>query len=681
MKLEGNANLPAPENPPKRPKRFASPRFILFFLVLCLCAEGGLLPAQGAGASAYYNEGRDYMIREDWYSAAESLLECLRLNPAHAEASGALAECYYELGEFDQALSWIRKARALSRGNMGLANLEASILVALGRLDAASAIISEVLAREPYNREALFAQAELDIARGRAGEAVRRYREAVRRYPDDRRVLVSLALVLGSLGETGAAQTYIDRALEQHPEDYRVYYYASYLDAWAGRLQDAVRHAERALFFRPGYIPARSLLAGLRYRLGQYDEAARLCDEAITRNREDVGAWYLKGLAYSRLGRRTDAIAVLSAAAGIDPNDEFVRAALEELLVSGTSLEEPGRARWASWHFARGRDYRSRNLSEEALFEYRRGLRLNPYARDRREYAELLRLRGYPARFLEELRFMQELGLGDRSINDAVETYNALLSGALYRRWAVDPVQLASRHWKLAVFSVSSQSSFYHTDSGALGSSYIKDLLVHSRDILPMDLELRQPSFSAAFRSAREAGADYFLAVTITESERDLSVKGELFVGRTGSPAGTFYAFRTGTDRLRNASRGIVEQLGAALPFRGELIQRRSSQGLIDKGKADGVKVDAIYEVVKKGRPMILNEGMGLNYSDGDVVGTLVITEADEEVAVGNLTRNGFFDRIAPGDEVILQEQKQAGGPAADSMADPELRALLRTLQ
>ncbi|MDR2185635.1 MAG: tetratricopeptide repeat protein [Treponema sp.] len=379
MKVDGNADFPPPENPPERPKRGSvSLRFLLFSLALCLVTEGGPLPAQGADAAAYYNEGRDYMVREDWYPAAESLLECLRLNPAHAEASGALAECYYELGEFDQALSWVRKARSLSRGNMGLANLEASILIALGRLDSASSLISEVLIREPYNREALFAQAELDIARGRAGEAVRRFREAVRRYPDDRRLLVSLALALGSLGETGSAQTYIDRALERHPEDYRVYYYASYLDARAGRLQNAVRHAERALFFKPGYIPARSLLAGLRYRLGQYDEAARLCDEAIAQNREDAGAWYLKGLAYSRLGRRADAIAVLSAAAGIAPNDEFIRAALEELLISGTSLEEPGRARWASWHFVRGRDYRSRNLSEEALFEYRRGLRLNP---------------------------------------------------------------------------------------------------------------------------------------------------------------------------------------------------------------------------------------------------------------------------------------------------------------
>jgi tetratricopeptide (TPR) repeat protein len=660
-----------------------------------LAAQSAGPPGLGgpADAAAFYDRGRLFMAREDWYAAAESLLECLRLNPAHTEGTAALAECYYELGEFDQALLWVRKARTLARVSMPLANLEAFTLIALGRLDGAAALIADVLAREPYNREALFAAAELDIARGRTGDALTRYREAARRYPDDRRVLVSLALSLGSLGDAEGARSYIERALAQHPEDYRVYYYAAYLDAQAGRLASAIRHTERALFFRPGYAPARSLLASLRYRSGQYEEAARLADEAIALNREDIGAWYLKGLAYVRMGRASDAMAVLSVAATIDPGDEFVRSVLEELLIAGTSLEDPGRARWASWHFARGRDFRTRNLGDQALFEYRRGLRLNPYARDRREYAELLRLRGYPARHLEELRFIQGLNMESqfpnpaeynafkRSVDDAVEAYDALLSGALHRRWGVDPVDIAARHWRVAIFSLASQSAFYHPDAGSVGSSYIRDLLVHDRNVAVPDLELRQPSFSQAFRAAREGGADYFLLISISENERDLSIKAELFVARTGSPAAVFYAFRTGADRLRNAARGITEQLSAALPFRGELLDRRASQGLMDKGRADGVEPGTVYEVVKQGRPEILNEGIGLAYAPEDVAGTFVVEQADEELSSGILSRNGFFDRLAPGDEVILQPQKPEGEAEREPAADPELRALLRALR
>ncbi|MDR2393651.1 MAG: tetratricopeptide repeat protein [Treponema sp.] len=637
---------------------------------------------QGLGAAAYYETGRRSMSQENWYAATEALLECLRLNPAHAEGSAALAECYYELGEFDQALVWVRKARSLSRGNLVLANLEAFTLIALGRLEEASSVITEVLTREPYNKEALFAASEMDIARGRPGDAVTRYREAVRRYPDDRRLLISLALVLGSLGDTETARTYIDRAVVQHPEDYRVYYYAAYLDAQAGRLGSAIQYAEYALAYRPGYGPAFSLLASLRYRSGQYEEASRLADEAISLNRDDISAWYLKGMSYIRMGRHAEAITVLATASTIDPTDEFVRAALEELIISGTALEDSRRSSWATWHFNRGRDFRSRNLIEQALFEYRRGLRLNPYALDRQEYADLLRVQGYPARYLEELRFMQTLGLGDRSLKDAVEAYDALLDEAIYRRWSVNPVDIAKRHWRVAVFSLVSQASSYHVDAGATAASYIKDILTHDRNIAPMPLEVPQTSFSQSFRLARETEADYFLIISVTENERDMAIKGELFVGRTGSPAGEFYAYRTGADRLRNASRGIVDQFTAQLPFRGELLAHKQSQGLIDKGRADGVKADTLYAVVKKGQVLIRSEGIGLTYSPEDVVGTLVIETADEEVASGSLSRNGFFDRIAPGDAIILQSpDTENTNPPDPPLADPELRALLWTLR
>jgi len=656
--------------------------FQVFFLtgILFFFLSDSFLFSQNS-AAAFYEKGSQSMAEEDWYAAAEYLIEALRVNPAYSDATSALAECYYELGEFDQALVWVRRARSLSRTDTSLTNLEASILIALGRLDEASAIVNQVLQREPYNKEALFTVAELDIARGRAGDAVLRYRSAVNRYPDDRRLLVSLALVLGSLGDVDSARTYIERALLAHAGDYRVHYYAAYLASQAGRLADAVAHVQNSLYYRPGFTQAKFLLASLRYRQGQYEEAARLADELINLNRNDSLSWYLKGVSFIRLGRFTEAQTVLSTAANINGDDEFIRAALEELLISRTRIEDSARSRWASWHFNRARAFRTNNQLEQALFEYRRGLRLNPYARDRREYAELLRLQGYPARYLEELKFMQNLGMADTSLNDAVESYNALLSNALFRRWDVDPVMISSPHWKVAVFSLASQSTFYHADAGIGASSYIKDLLAHERNILPMDVELRQQSFSAAFRTAREMNADYFLVLSVSENERDISIKGELFVARTGSPAAVFNAFRTGPDRLRYAARGIVDQLSGALPFRAELLLRRQDQGLIDKGRADGVKDGAVFDVMLKGRTGLLNEGIGLVFAPEDVVGKLTIEKADEEVSAGRLARVGFFDRITQGDEVFLVPEKKESTPAAVLPVDPELRALLRMLR
>ena len=652
----------------------------LWFILLLFFFSAFTVDAQQVPAASYYERGKNFMAEENWYSAVESFLECLRLNSAHAEGTASLAECYYELAEFDEALNWVKKARALARSNMTVSNLEVFTLIALGQLDAASNLVAEILKVEPYNREALFAAGELDIARNRPSEALLRYREAVRRYPDDRRLLVSLALVTLSLGDGDTALTYIDNALKQHPGDYRVFFYAAYIYSMNNKVPDAIRYAERALYYKPDHAQAHSLLASLRYRNAEYEEAARLCDITIAKNRNEMSAWYLKGLSLIRLKRYQDAITVLSNAVSINEHDEFIRAILEEALLTSTALEDTRRARFAAWHFNKARNFRQRNLIDQALFEYRRGLRLNPFAADRREYAELLRLQGYPARFLEELRFLQDQGTADRALNDAVEAYSSLLSQALFKQWQVNPVDLAERHWKVAVFSLAGQSSFLHADAGSVAAGVVRELLVHDRNISTMNLELRQASFSQAFRQSRENAADYFILVSVTENERDISLKAEVFVGRTGSPAGTFFAFRTGTDRLRDASRGIVTQLSQAMPVRGRLLIRKQNQALINKGKADGIQPDTVYDVVKRGRPQVANEGISLIYSGDELVGKLTITNIDEEIAIGSIQRSGFFDRVEPGDEIILQANRKEKS-AAESAANPELRALLRSLR
>jgi hypothetical protein len=107
---------------------------------------------------------------------------------------------------------------------------------------------------------------------------------------------------------------------------------------------------------------------------------------------------------------------------------------------------------------------------------------------------------------------------------------------------------------------------------------------------------------------------------------------------------------------------------------------RMQAQGLIDKGKADGVKAGAVYDVVKKGRSQLANRGIGIEYQPDDLVGKLTIESVDEEVASGTLARNGFFDRIEAGDEIIFQLAGDSK-KSAETAANPALRTLLRTLR
>jgi hypothetical protein len=109
------------------------------------------------------------------------------------------------------------------------------------------------------------------------------------------------------------------------------------------------------------------------------------------------------------------------------------------------------------------------------------------------------------------------------------------------------------------------------------------------------------------------------------------------------------------------------------------MLIRRQGQALINKGKADGLREETVYDVVKRGRPQIAHEGISLVYSEDELVGRFTVVSIDEEIAIGTLERVGFFDRIEPGDEIVLQSEKT--GAAAETAANPELRALLRSLR
>jgi len=141
-----------------------------FFSVCCLLLLSGSL-ALVADPVRLREEGKSFQDREDWYRAIESYQESLRENPSYNVVFQGLAECFYALGEYEQALDQVIKAEAYKKNDPGLLNLHAFILVGLGNLDEASAIFNRVLSAWPNDISARFGIAELDISAGRVNAA------------------------------------------------------------------------------------------------------------------------------------------------------------------------------------------------------------------------------------------------------------------------------------------------------------------------------------------------------------------------------------------------------------------------------------------------------------------------------------------------------------------------------
>jgi tetratricopeptide (TPR) repeat protein len=635
-----------------------------------VCAIGAAAPAWaeadgGGDARSLLAAAEQLRFSEDWYPAVDDYLSAIAKNPSYGAAYSGLAECYYELGEYDEALSYVRKAAPFLKGDTGLANLEGFVRIGLGDLAGARKAFDSVASALPNDLDARFGLSLLDLSFGMKTAARERLEESLRISPQNGRALLSLALIASDQGRNEDAQALVEKAVRYHGSEPKTQYVAASLAAARGDLGKAAFYARNALDLKPGYAEARLLLGSLMYSSKSYDQAIALMREAVSRDRKNGMAWYTLGMAQEGAGKRADAIYSLKTACSLRPDDEVARIALELVVSDSTNSEDPSREAYADYHVARGKEFEDRSSYDQAIFEYRRALRIYPYSKKARLlYASVLKARGFPGKYLAELQFLKANGSADQAVLDSIESYDSLLVDAVGRNWGVDEEALPKRPYKIALMYMDTPGASIHAAGQDLVLRYIEDILASSSRAAVISVAPKVSSFADAFRTAREAEADYFALVSIRETERDVEIDADLRVARTGRPAALFKAYRTGNDRLKNSALRTTELFVSALPPLGSLLKRSQDSVLVDLGKADGLAAGAKLLVVKKGAVQVKPEGMGVTYPQSSVLAEVTVTSVGEEASAGTLKSAGFFDTVNIGDQAFLAPATPAAAGA-----------------
>ncbi|MBP7096357.1 MAG: tetratricopeptide repeat protein [Spirochaetia bacterium] len=636
-------------------------------------ATAGPASAQLRSATVLAARANELMFAGDWYEAVEAWLAALEANPAYFEALRGLASCYLELGEYAQSLEYVARARPFRSSDAALRNIEGFALIGLDRLDEARAAFQATLAGLPNDLEARFGLALLDLRAGRSADARGRFEDALRIEPRNARALLSLALVALDSGALREARIRIDEALRHHAEEARAWYVAARVSLAEGNPAEAAAHAATALELDPSDADARALLASIRHRSGDYAGAAALMEAAVKANRDDALAWYALGRARAASGDAARALSAYQAAIRIRPDDEIVRLAAEDLVMESTPLEDPSRSAWADWRFARAASFQSLREYERAIAEFRRALRLYPYAAaGRKAYAELLRLRGLDGSYLAELEFLEELGKADRDSRDKAESWRSLLADSVAFRWRVDQFALPKRPYRLVIAIDPATFSTLHPDAEAVAASLFRSAFSASGLVRVEARIVRAPDFAGAWRAARELGADYLAIVSFRETSRECSLSVALHSARTGSPSASFRSVRSGNDRVQRVAERVALRVLESLEIRGSLLARERERVLIDLGALDGVAAGDELVVYRKGDVALPASGLVLARPPSGPIATITVTTVDEEVSEGILKSAGWFDRVNVGDAVLRAAKPDAAAPPAASSAAAE---------
>jgi len=612
----------------------------------------------GADARSAYRDGATAQGSEDYPLAVEKYKEALALNPSYLEPMVGLAQSFFQLEEYDEASTWISRARTFDRDNPDLAVLEGRIRIGLGDVPAARVLFSGVLQSQPNNVEARLGIAEADIAEGQPQTALRQYTETLKLAPESTRTILSLAMLSDESGDAARAGAYYELALKSHASDPRVQLAAAGWYASRGNFAVAEQHAQMALSLKPAFERAQTLLGSIDLQTARYADAITALRDVVAAHRDNALAWYSLGTAYRRSGDAAHAISSFGSALLARPDDEVARLGQEDTAVESLPMDDAQRHAMAAYHTAQGKALEERAFLEKALAEYRRALILDPTASDARVgFARIYKSFGFPAKYLSELQVLARLGSKDTFVSDEIERLTSELSESVSRSWGYDQYNLDRQRYVIPVYTVAAGNRLAHPMASDDLARLMASLLGRYDSISAPDVPPTVAAFDQAFRSARTAGNDYFILLGIDEADRTFSATVDLYLGRTGGRIASFAVSRTGNDRVRDSFMKLASQVADQLSPRGTLLKRRFGEGVIDLGSFQGVKKGDSLVIVQKGAVRLRSDGPGLTYDEHDAIGDFTVTGLDEAVSEGSVTGRGYFDYVNAGDQVVYPVQ------------------------
>ncbi|NLF32765.1 MAG: tetratricopeptide repeat protein [Planctomycetes bacterium] len=310
-----------------------------------------------------------------------------------------------------------------------------SILSVLGVAATAALVVSgcqvgprPASAPRPEVAAELFVQSQLRLDENDETAALAALLAAVQADPELSVAHAAIGDIYRQRGDYPMAVRSYERAVEVNAWDFRNHYNCASLhqalasieraaDAIQRHLRRAIELYQRAIVLDRRDYDSRLNLGVCHFQLGQYDQAAEACRQAIALNDAMPEAYTNLGVIYHQLGRNYDAIAMYNKSLerdGLQPlvlmnlGDSYIRVsrypsairsyqqALELAPASATALERLGFCHYFTGDYARAREYyQSALAADERLAPAHRGLGivcLTLYLQDRS--SEALRQEG-----------------------------------------------------------------------------------------------------------------------------------------------------------------------------------------------------------------------------------------------------------------------------------------------
>lgn len=238
----------------------------------------------------YIALGKLHLKDKEYRLAIDNFERATRLSPSDANLWQLLARAYTDKGDIQQAASAAERAVSLMPGAFPPALLRAEIAIKGGDFERAEADLRKILEENPNNNAALLVLSKALAAQNKHEQALQLLDNAIREEADVVPVDVERArLIKKTKGAEEAIRT-LEAVISRDPSALEPYVMLAEIFDEAGRGQDALSLAQRALSLKTAYEPEiswedtsrlHSLLGRLYHQNGQLEQAVQHLSEAI----------------------------------------------------------------------------------------------------------------------------------------------------------------------------------------------------------------------------------------------------------------------------------------------------------------------------------------------------------------------------------------------------------------
>ncbi len=291
-------------------------------------------------AAAQYEEvtKRDSTDIEAWYNLARLYqarqpLKALELYEKMIERFGnewdvllQMAELYNSMGQYDKAAGALQRMSALDPSNIELKRSVAQSLVRAQKFDEAQKIYEELLERNPSSLDYRTELASVHLMK-------KDYATASAMFDT---VLSSDSVGLDGQLRIGEicfdqiskdslviplARPIFERIIKGHPEDWRAYWFLGAIGAISHNDSLAMKSFKKVTELASWNADGWVYLSSVFLEKNNFQEMATVLESAYKVLPDDFRVNFYLGVAYSRLGRNTDAAGVLERAHALNPKD------------------------------------------------------------------------------------------------------------------------------------------------------------------------------------------------------------------------------------------------------------------------------------------------------------------------------------------------------------------------